>query len=168
MRHRSSRDALQGRTGTPRRFPSAAVASAVLLALAGSPPRLAWAAPMTDAAATGKSTRIGLATLESRHGIRITHIAVTGGGGLVDLRFTVLDAARARPLLDAHASPPRLLAEGSTVALQAPAHGAMRNVRLQKDASCFLLYPNARSAIRPGSRVAVAFGELQVEPVVVK
>ena len=44
----------------------------------------------------------------------------------------------------------------------------MRNVRLQKDAACFLLYPNARNAIRPGTRVAVAFGDVTVEPVVAR
>jgi hypothetical protein len=123
---------------------------------------------MADVAAAGKPTPVDFATLESRYGIRIGQIAVTGGGGLVDFRFTVVDPAKARPLLDAHASPPRLVPEGSTAPLQAPTHGAMRNVRLQKDAACFLLYPNARSAIRPGSRVAVAFGDVRVEPVVVQ
>jgi hypothetical protein len=86
----------------------------------------------------------------------------------VDLRFTVLDPAKARPLLSDHARPPRLVAEGRGEELQAPTHGAMRNVRLQKDAACFLLYPNARNAIQPGTRVAVAFGDVRVEPVVAK
>jgi hypothetical protein len=86
----------------------------------------------------------------------------------VDLRFTVLDPAKARPLLQDHARPPRLMAEGSDTELQAPAHGAMRNVRLQKDAACFLLYPNARSTVHAGTRVAVAFGDVRVEPVVAK
>jgi hypothetical protein len=144
------------------------VAFAVLLVLAGSPPRPARAAPTAEPGARREATLVDSATLESSFGIRITQIAVTGGGGLVDLRFTVLDPAKARPLLADHASPPRLVPEGGGNALQAPAHGAMRNVRLHKDAACFLIYPNARSAIQPGTRVAVAFGDVRVEPVVAK
>ena len=104
--------------------------------------------------------------MEAIHGIRVTRVAVTAGGGLVDLRFTVVDPVKARPLLDAHARPPRLVVEGSGVELEAPKHGGMRGVRLQKDAASFLLFPNARNSIRPGTRVAVVFGDVKVEPVV--
>lgn len=123
---------------------------------------------MVDPASNRETTRVDAAGLESRFGVRITRLAMTGGGGLVDLRFTVVDPAKARPLLEGHATPPRLVVEGGATTLQAPAHGAMRNVRLQKDAACFLIYPNARNAIRPGVRVAVVFGDVQVDPVVVK
>ncbi len=109
---------------------------------------------------------ISAATLETSYGVRIDRIAVIGGGGLVDFRFTVLDPAKARPILAEHGKLPRLMAEGSESELQAPSHGAMRNVRIQKNAACFLLYPNARSVIHPGTRVAVAFGDVRVEPVV--
>ncbi len=106
--------------------------------------------------------------LEAIHGVRLDQVAVTAGGGLVDLRFTVLDPVKARPLLGGHGGLPRLIVEGSGVELQAPRHGAMRGVRLQKDAASFLLYPNTRNAVRPGTRVAVAFGDVTVEPVVAK
>jgi hypothetical protein len=106
--------------------------------------------------------------LEAIHGIRVDQVAVTAGGGLVDLRFTVIDPVKARALLGGHATPPRLLVEGSGVELQAPRHGAMRGIRIQKDATSFLLFPNTRNAVRPGARVAVAFGDVKVEPVVAK
>jgi hypothetical protein len=118
------------------------------------------------ASAPARPRSVSAAALERTHGIRITRVAVTGGGGLVDLRFTVVDPGKARPLLQDHAGPPRLVVEGGRAELQAPVHGAMRNVRLQKDAACFLLFPNARSTIKPGTRVAVAFGTVTVEPVV--
>ena len=86
----------------------------------------------------------------------------------MDLRFTVLDPVKARQLLAGHALPPRLVVEGSGIELQAPRHGAMKGIRVQKDATSFLLFPNTRNAVRPGTRVAVLFGDVQVEPVVAK
>jgi hypothetical protein len=150
-----------------RALRSTIVASLALLALAGSV-RPARAAPKSAVASAGMSGAIDAATLESRHGVRITQVAVTGGGGLVDLRFTILDPAKAGPLFLDHARPPRLLPEGTSAELEAPRHGAMRSVRMQKDAACFLLFPNARNAIRPGAKVSVAFGAVKVEPVVAR
>jgi hypothetical protein len=120
----------------------------------------------TKAAQVVPGASITRTVLQERYGIRLDHVAVTGGGGLVDFRFTVLDPAKARPLLRDHAQPPRLVVEGSGAELEGPHHGAMRNVRLQKDASSFILFPNARGAVRPGTRVEVAFGNVRVEPVV--
>jgi hypothetical protein len=82
----------------------------------------------------------------------------------VDFRFTVVDPAKARPLLADHSRMPRLLGGDGAVPLEAP-HGAMRNVRLQKDAACFLLFPNARGAIHAGTQVSVLFGDVRVGPI---
>jgi hypothetical protein len=150
----------------------AGLLTALLLALAGSPPRPAWAAAEQPGDHGSPSSRAGTvvdpAVLEATYGIRVQHVALTGGGGLVDLRFVVLDPAKARPLLGGHDSVPRIRVEGDATTLAAPAHGAMRNVRLQKDAGCFVLYPNARNAVKAGTRVAVSFGGVTVSPVVVQ
>ena len=156
----------RGRAGRAAR--RGALALSLGLAVWGAFPRASQAAEVRLASAPVRSTTVSAAAFERIHGIRITQVAVTGGGGLVDLRFTVVDPAKARPLLQDHARTPRLVVEGGKAELQAPAHGAMRNVRLQKDAACFLLYPNARNAIHPGTRVAVAFGTVTVEPVVAR
>lgn len=106
--------------------------------------------------------------LEARHGLRVTRVAVTGDGGLVDLRFTVVDPVKARPLLDAPGQDLRLLVEPGGTALAAPHHGAMRNIRLAKDAPCFVLFPNARGAVKAGGKVAVAFGGVRLAAVTVR
>jgi hypothetical protein len=144
------------------------MALAIGVALAAALPAAGWATDPVHAAAPGQGAPLTSGQLEDRYGIRVDQVAVTGGGGLVDVRFTVLDPGRARTLLRGHDGLPRLIVEGGAVSLEAPSHGAMRNIRLQKDAACFLLYPNARGAIRPGTRVALAFGEVKVEQVVVK
>lgn len=112
------------------------------------------------------STDISTATLEARYGLKVTRIAVTGGGGLVELRFTVLDAEKAKLLLRDQQSTPRLVAEDSGHTLYAPQQSSWRNVRVQQGAQCFVLFPNVRTAVKSGTRVALAFGALRVEPVV--
>lgn len=112
------------------------------------------------------STDISTATLEARYGIKVTRIAVTGGGGLVELRFTVLDAEKAKLLLRDQQATPQLVAEDSGSILYAPRQSSLRNVRVQQGAHCFVLFPNVRSAVKPGTRVALSFGAVRVEPVV--
>jgi hypothetical protein len=89
----------------------AAAVAGLALSLLGRPggdpaPRAAavpanWARPAVSAA--------GLA---QRSGVRITQVAVTGNGGLVDLRFQVVDPDRAGALHDA-ATPPAVVDEQS-------------------------------------------------------
>jgi hypothetical protein len=108
---------------------------------------------------------ISTAALEAQYGIKLTRIAVTAAGGLVELRFTVLDADKAKLLLrDAKATPTLVADSGDT--LFAAQQSSWRNVRVQKGAACFVIFPNARSAVKPGSKVALAFGPVRVEPVV--
>lgn len=148
--------------GRPR---SALAAAAAVLLGAGSPAPAA--AGHHPAAAGGPVKVVSQQALERRHGIRITQVTVTGAGGLVDLRFTVVDEKKASLLLR-RGEAPRLVALPSGLSLEAPHHGAMRNVRLKKDAASFVLYPNVRGAVQPGGRLAVAFEGVRVEPVVAK
>jgi hypothetical protein len=161
MRRRSSR---WWRAGQTARLGTLALS--IGIASGGALPGSTPAADVKPAPGPAQGQVVSAGTLEKTYGIRIAHLAVTGGGGLVDLRFTVLDPAKARLLFPDHARPPRLVVEGSGAELEAPHHGAMRNVRLQKDAASFLLYPNARGAVRTGSRVALVFGNVSVEPLV--
>lgn len=151
--------------GPRRARAGAAAALAVALGVAGG----LWPAPAEARPGPGPTLApapaISPATLEARHGLRVTRVAVSGGGGLVDLRFTIVDPAKARPLLEGAGHDLRLVVEPDGATLTAPHHGAMRNVRLAKDAACFVLFPNARGAVRPGRRVAVAFGDVRLQAV---
>jgi hypothetical protein len=138
------------------------VAAMLAGALLGSSPGVA-----PDARAEvpeGRASTVTPAALERQYGIRVDQIAVTAAGGLVDLRFTVLDPRKASAVLRHHGPLPRLASPDGGAVLEAP-HGAMRSIRLRKDAACFVLYPNARGAIRSGSPVSVLFGDLRLEPV---
>ena len=140
---------------------TAALLAGVLLGV------LPGSAPAAQAKSSEPVPAIDRAVLQSRYGIRVDLIAVTAGGGLVDFRFTVLDPAKARPLLEDHARMPRLLPADGTVPLEV-SHGAMHGVRIRKDATSFLLFPNARRAIHSGTPVSVLFGDVRVEPIEAK
>ena len=151
-----------------RRAWAGALTLSVIVAVGASLPGSGLAAEGAGAPTPSPWRPLPEGALEAIHGVRVDQVALTAGGGLVDLRFTVLDPVKARPLLAGHSSLPRLVVEGSGIELQAPKHGAMKGIRIQKNATSFLLFPNTRNAVRPGTRVAVAFGDVQVEPVVTK
>lgn len=137
---------------------------AVMVTVLGVGLTLPWTSPRLETLPP-VGAKISVEALERRFGIALTHVAVTHSGGLVELRFTVVDTWKARQLINAT---PRLISEDTGYTLQAPDRGPWRSVRLQTDASCFVLFPNAHGTIKPGARVSLAFGGVRVEPVVAK
>jgi hypothetical protein len=112
----------------------------------------------------GATAPISQSVLAEKYGIQILRIAVTAGGGMVDLRIKVLDPEKARHVFKDPHRMPTLAADDSGLTLNAPQH-MVGNIRLQKDAAGFILYPNARSAVKAGTPVSVVFGDVKVEPV---
>jgi len=111
----------------------------------GAPPK-----PMSPAA-------FGEAT-----GISVTLIGVTAAGGLVDFRFKVLDAAKARMRLADPKSPPVLLA--ADLPPLTPTLDALRFMRFEAGRILSILYPNVRNAVKPGTPVTVVVGDVRLEP----
>lgn len=101
--------------------------------------------------------------MESRVGIQIAHVGLTASGGLVDLRFKVLDAAKARALLRNPANVPMLIA-GDMPPLMPP-HKALHGASYSQGQVVYILYPNLRGAIKPGVEVTVAMGDARLGPV---
>src|SRR5262245_42764343 len=60
------------------------------------------------AAAAPVPPRVSTAQLAERNGVRIVHVAISGDGGLVDLRYQVLDPDKANAV---HATSPELVDE---------------------------------------------------------
>lgn len=121
-------------------------------------------APAVAHAAKAPLTLTTPTDLEQQAGIQIAHIATTAQGGLVDARFKVLDAAKATALLSNAANTPTLIA-GDKPPLMAP-HHAMKSARFSKDQVFFILYPNTRGAVQPGTEVMVAMGATRLGPVI--
>ena len=103
--------------------------------------------------------------IETRWGVRVTQVAVTADGGLVDFRFLVIDPDRALDMIQEEANLPVLKAEGGDGIVQSAAKMAPTH-DLVAGRSYYILYRNTGGAIEPGRRISVVFDDLRLEHVV--
>jgi len=101
--------------------------------------------------------------LETLTGLQVAQVGLTAQGGLVDVRFKVLDAAKVRALLGDPANVPTLIT-GDKPPLMAP-HHALKGARFSTGQVFYILYPNVRGAVHPGAPVTVAMGPVHLGPV---
>ncbi len=120
-------------------------------------------APQTTHAARAVQALVPPTELELQAGVQIVHIGVTASGGLVDARFKVLDGDKASALLGNPANAPQLVA-ADKAPLMAP-HHAIKGGRFAKDQFIYILYPNLRGAVQPGTEVSVTMGQTSIGPV---
>jgi hypothetical protein len=123
------------------------------------------AAAVATAASAARPSRV-LApptAVEIEHGLQIAHVGLTASGGLVDVRFKVLDVAKVRALLGDATHAPTLIA-GDKPPLMAP-HNALRGARFIQGQIFYILYPNLRNAVQSGAEVVVAMGDVRLGPV---
>jgi len=123
------------------------------------------AAVLTKEDLAASARVVDAAALESATGIRVTLVAVTADGGLVDLRFTVVDQAKASHLMHDPSTMPSLYVERSGRVLS-PSHPLAHKVTVLDGATYFLFYPNAGGAIQNGTSVSVIVDGLRTAPIV--
>jgi hypothetical protein len=125
------------------------------------------AAPAAVAQISWGRTPVDTDGLAARSGVRITQVAVTGGGGLLDLRFQVLDPNRANSLHDA-ATPPAVIDESSGLVVRDLLMSHAHTGKFTAGETYYLVFENPGNWIRRGSKVTVLLGQAQVAHVVVR
>jgi hypothetical protein len=105
--------------------------------------------------------------LAERSGVRITRVAVSGEGGLVDLRFQVVNADLAGALHDP-ATPPAVVDEASGLVLKNLLMDHAHTRPFQPGVTYYLVFENPGNWVHSGSEVTVLLGDAQVEHVVVR
>jgi hypothetical protein len=110
---------------------------------------------------------VSASTLEADYGVRFDMVAVTAAGGLVDLRFVVVDAAKAANLFHDSSSSPALLVDGSGAVLRMR-KGMNHNISFLTGSRYFVLFPNAGGAVQRGTRVSVVIDDIRLEPIAVQ
>ncbi|MFD3402038.1 hypothetical protein ACFWUU_15215 [Kribbella sp. NPDC058693] len=125
------------------------------------------AAPAPVAQIAWGRTTVDADGLAGRSGVRITQVAVTGGGGLLDLRFQVLDPNRANSLHDA-STPPAVIDETSGLVVRDLLMSHAHTGKFTTGETYYLVFENPGNWIRRGSKVTVLLGQAQVEHVVVR
>ena len=122
------------------------------------------AAPKGFAQATSAVTA---AEMEDRYGVRIDLVALAALGGMVQLRFTVLDKDKAAGLFHDAAQSPALAVESNGKVLRAP-EGMAHKLTLLDGGSYFMLYANAASALQQGTKVSVLIDKVRLEHLTVQ
>jgi hypothetical protein len=104
------------------------------------------------------------APIEAAWGVRITHVVVTADGGLVEMRFLVLDSDRALAMMQDVANVPVLRVERTGELVRSAALMTGKHA-VAVGRTGFLLYRNTDGAIKPGASVSVVFGPLELQHV---
>ena len=110
-------------------------------------------------------TVISAQTLEEKYGIQMTLVAVTAAGGLVDVRYKIVDPEKAALLAtEEDGIMPMVYVENGDFMLMPDMH--MRTQKLEADRMYFSLIPNAQNAVKRGSSVVVIFNDIALEPMI--
>jgi hypothetical protein len=105
--------------------------------------------------------------LAEKYGLHVNLVAVTAAGGLVDVRLKVIDAGKASLLLQDKKNFPALYVADSGITIRLPV-ASRPEISLEDDGNLYVLYPNARNAVKPGTPVTIRFGNLNLEPIPAK
>ena len=107
------------------------------------------------------------AAFQHASGVRIVRVAVSGDGGLVDLRYRVLDPQAADSIHDA-ATPPELVDEQTNVLVNDLLMGHSHHGRLKAAQTYYLIFNNPGNLVHRGSHVTVQLGAARVAHVPVR
>ena len=110
---------------------------------------------------------VSAAGLAERSGVRLVRVAVTAGGGLLDLRYQVVDPSKAVAVHEAE-TPPAIIDERTGLVLNRLLMGHAHTGQLKPAVSYYLIFENTGNWVRRGSEVTILLGDAQVEHVVVK
>lgn len=105
---------------------------------------------------------ITAAQLEATYGMRIRLVGVTAAGGMIDVRFKILDPLKAEILLKNPDSLPKLVVGDTVLATDPP---DLESLVLEEGGIVFMLFPNRGGVVTPGAPVTITFGDLQLEAV---
>lgn len=103
------------------------------------------------------------AALEETYGLRVSLVAVTAAGGMVDLRLKIVDAAKAQSLLGNAQNLPTLFVNQSRLF---PRHAlSTETIKFENDSILLFLFSNPGNLVARGTPVTVMFGNIAVEPI---
>jgi hypothetical protein len=105
--------------------------------------------------------------LVDKVGVRLMQVAATGGGGLIDLRFQVIDPEKAFAVHD-ESSPPVIIDEASGLVVDQLLMGHNHSGPYQPGVTYYLVFENPGNLVQPGSQVSVLLGNVEVDHVTVR
>ena len=132
----------------------------VILAVRGWGPFAAEGGSVPSSAAMPVS-----ASIEATYGVRIESVAITAGGGMIQLRYQILDGDKAEALHGTDAAPAVISADGNVYADPGMAGHSHVGKTGASGASDTLLLADAGGAVHRGDVVTVRIGDLELHGV---
>jgi hypothetical protein len=128
----------------------------VLIAIVGAGP--AWSHWHRADTPTSDARPVTAAELEAAYGLRVALVAESGGGGMVDFRFRITDADKARHLF--HGDLPALISDSGEILSM---NGVHHQPDIAEGRQYFLLFGNSGGVVRAGETVSVVVGDLRLD-----
>jgi len=105
--------------------------------------------------------------LVEKSGVRLVYVAVTGGGGLIDLRFQVIDPDKANAVHEKD-TPPTIVDEATGLVVNELLMGHMHTAPYTAGQTYYLIFENPGNIVQSGGEVSILLGDAQVDHVIVK
>ena len=105
------------------------------------------------------------AAIEAKYGIRFLGVDVTSGGGMIQLRYQVLDADKAEAIHDADIAPFVVASNGKKFADPGMVGHSHVGKTRAAGTSDYILLANAGGGVKPGSIVTITVGGLELRKV---
>jgi hypothetical protein len=106
--------------------------------------------------------------VQETYGIRVESLRLSSAGAMLDLRYRVLDADKAAPMLNGKVQP-YLLDDVHGAKLGVPDTPVLgrirqtsRNNKILTDRSYFVMFGNPGKAVRSGDKVTLLLGEVRI------
>jgi hypothetical protein len=103
--------------------------------------------------------------IEEKFGVRFTFLAVTAEGGMVELRYRVVDEDKAANFGHYTETAPMLVSEDTGDIVDVTVMG-LHNHRVEPGRTYYILYRNTGGALKSGRPVTIAIGNYDLEHVV--
>lgn len=103
--------------------------------------------------------------IEERYGVQFTMVGVTADGGLLDLRFTVLDSDKAMAMHQDPSIQPYIIDEATGTKIASSPTMSHKHA-LEVGRTYFELYRNPTGLVEPGRLVTVVVGAERIEHLV--
>ena len=105
---------------------------------------------------------VSQAGMEAKVGVRVTRVAVSGDGGLLDLRYQVVDADKAISIHEKGALPPLLVDEQTGAAIGQLLMGHIHSAPPKLGLTYYLIFLNPGDLVHRGDFVSVQLGRARL------
>ena len=103
--------------------------------------------------------------IESKYGIRFTLVAVTAGGGMIQVRYQVIDSAKTEAIHGTDLAPYVVDSHGQKYADPGMVGHSHVGKTLASGATDYILLANAMGGVKSGSFVTIKVGDLELRNV---